>query len=113
MLELVSDEAHIGKGELPVPDDTLALHDPMAELVSDEAHIGKGELPVLEDKLPLRKSSRVICSLWRYDLLITSIILLIKEDEHTTFAELKSSIVLNRWQEAMESEINSIYKNKV
>ncbi|KAL2518310.1 Reverse transcriptase Ty1/copia-type domain-containing protein [Abeliophyllum distichum] len=101
IIEPTFDETHIGSGE------------PLVEPAFDETHIGSGEPLVPEHTTTLRKSSRVIRPLRRYDLLITNDALIIEEDEPTTYAESKSNIDSKRWQEAMESEMNSMYENKV
>ncbi|KAL2486648.1 Reverse transcriptase Ty1/copia-type domain-containing protein [Abeliophyllum distichum] len=36
-----------------------------------------------------------------------------EEDEHTTYAELKSSVDSKRWLEGIESEMNSMYENPI
>ncbi|KAL2517848.1 putative mitochondrial protein-like [Abeliophyllum distichum] len=73
----------------------------------------KWKPPVLKDTPAPRKLSRVIRFSLRYDLLITSNVLLIEEDEPTNSEESKSRVDSNRWQEAMKSEMNSMYENKV
>ncbi|KAL2455960.1 Reverse transcriptase Ty1/copia-type domain-containing protein [Abeliophyllum distichum] len=75
--------------------------------------LGKGEPPILKGTPALCKSSKVIHFLQRYNLLITSNVLLIEEEEPTTYVELKSIVDSKRWQEAIESEMNSMYENKV
>ncbi|KAL2461989.1 Retrotransposon protein [Abeliophyllum distichum] len=80
----------------------------MDEPAIDEAHIGSGEPSVSKDTSALRKLSRVICPPRRFDLLITNGGLLIEEDESITYIESKSNVDSKRWQEAMESEMNSI-----
>ncbi|KAL2542469.1 hypothetical protein Adt_03447 [Abeliophyllum distichum] len=68
------------------------LDNPMAEFAFDKAHIKKGEPPVSEDTLALCKLNNIIHFPWRYDLLISSNVLLIEKDEPTTYSDLESSI---------------------
>ncbi|KAL2526745.1 hypothetical protein Adt_11799 [Abeliophyllum distichum] len=74
------------------------LDEPMVAPAFDEAQIGNGEPPVPEDLPTLRKLSQVIHSLQRYDLLIINDALLIEKDKTTTYTELRSSIDSKRWQ---------------
>ncbi|KAL2541834.1 Uncharacterized protein Adt_02812 [Abeliophyllum distichum] len=62
-----------------------------------DPRLRKWEPPVPKDTPAPRKSGRVIYFPLRYDLMITSNVLLIKKDDS------------KKWQEAKESEMNSMY----
>ena len=63
----------------------------------------------------LRRSSRICIVLERYGFLISKQkdVLLIEDDEHTTYKEYLNSSEYDKWLVCMMSEMDSMYKNQV
>ena len=93
------------------------------DALTDASHLTEPEVVIHDDELiadssktqVFRRTSRIRCVPERYGFLISKQkdVLLIENDELTTYEESLNSSESNQWLKAMKSELDSMCTNKV